>query len=75
MTIQQLKDEGHKLLEEYIQINKGRFLSHVKAYQDLEKVMHGKNPHFGEMKSKLDVLHAIGSLKKMIYRKKNNLPT
>ena len=41
------------------------------AYVELEKRMKGKNPHFGAMKTKKELMLAIGTLKKMIYKVTN----
>jgi hypothetical protein len=74
MTIDKLKNEGHILLEEYLDtFPKHQRLRRDTAYKVLELRMKGKTPHFGQMKTKAEVMNAIGTLKKMIYeRKKSN---
>jgi len=65
MKIYQLKNLGHRLLEEYkvMSGSDGKV-----AYAELEKRMRGKNPHFHGMKTKKELMLAIGTLKKMIYK-------
>jgi hypothetical protein len=73
MTIEQLKQTGHDLIEEYM-----TYLNHhptkskrVQAYEHLSEKMRGKNPHFSNMKEKNEVMLAIGSMKKLIFKMKN----
>ena len=68
MKIDQLKKLGHQLLEEYMIASRSDGRS---AYAELEKCMKGKNPHFHAMKTKKEVMLAIGTLKKMIYKATN----
>ncbi len=74
MTIEALKDLGHRLIEEYMKFlpnerGKNSKSKRERTYEDLEKSMKGKNSHFGEMREKNEVMLAIGTLKKMIVRK------
>lgn len=68
MTIEALKQLGHDLLDEYISLHSGK-KNRENIYLVLQQRMHGKNPHFGQMKTKNDLMHAIGTLKKMLYEK------
>lgn len=72
MKIEQLKDLGHNLIEEYMTLlknNGSTFSKRERTYNELQQCMKGKNSHFGSMKNKNEVMFAIGTLKKMIYRK------
>ena len=71
-TIQQLKQRGHDLIDEYLQLIDKNSNTHTreKVYAQMEEIMHGKTPHFGNMRTKEEIMNAIGTLKKMIARKK-----
>ncbi len=65
-SLQHLKDEGHRLLDEYREIAR---VGHRRSYMDLEAKLNGRTPHFGQMKDKQSILLACGALKKMIASK------
>ncbi len=69
MKIDQLKAQGHELLEEYIDLMSGKDRRR-RAYYELQARTNGRNPHFSNMKNKDEVMLAIGTLKKMIFKKK-----
>lgn len=58
-----LKNEGHRLLDEYKAIAR---INTDKAYESLKVRMKGKTWHFGQMHDKVTIKLAIGHLKKMI---------
>ncbi len=64
MKIQKLKDEGHRLMDEY------KTLMHYnsqEAYVALHEKMKRRQPaHFAQMRTEQEVKFAIGALKKMI---------
>lgn len=74
MKIEQLKQLGHELIEEHMLLvpHHKTKSKRVQTYEELERCMNGKTPHFGNMKTKAEVMNAIGTLKKMIARKKFN---
>lgn len=71
MNIEKLKELGHSLIEEYMSfLPRHRTDSkRERTYEELRKAMKGRNPHFGQMRNKNEVMLAIGTLKKMIVRK------
>ena len=66
-TVELLKSEGHRLLDEYKVVAK---INTAKAYEALKVKMKGKTWHFGQMHDKLTLQLAVGHLKKMITAKK-----
>jgi hypothetical protein len=65
--MEKLKEEGHRLLDEYKLITR---TNSIKAYAELERRLKGKTPHFGQMRNREEVVLAIGMLKKMIVKEK-----
>ncbi len=62
-NLEPLKEEGHRLLDEYKGLAR---VNSAKAYAALEVRMKGKTGHFGQMHDKQTINLAIGNLKKMI---------
>lgn len=63
MSLENLKAEGHDLLDEYKALAN---LNTAKAYEILKAKMKGKTWHFGQMHDKNTLKIATGHLKKMI---------
>ena len=75
-TIKLLKNDGHKLLEEYIQLDsrKGIKFKRNHAYGKLAKKVKNGNPvHFAQMTTIRELKEAIIKLKKMIKTRKQKL--
>lgn len=67
-TLLELKNEGHKLLDEYIMLDLHRGsikAERIHAYAKLSTKLN-RNPHFSSMKTEEEVKEAIQKLKRMI---------
>ena len=73
--LQFLKNEGHKLLDEYIALDTHRGKKEkTHAYRKLEtKLKQHHKAHFAMMTTEAEVLHAISRLNDMIKKRKNKL--
>lgn len=74
-TIEQLKQQGHDLIEEYVELlgkNSNQY-TRAPVYDEMQKYMKNKSPHFHSMREKKEIMVAIGTLKKMIIKKKIQL--
>jgi len=71
-----LKEIGHKLLDEYIELDtyRGPKTERNHAYQKLAtKIRKNHNAHFGMMTTEKEVLNANDKLQKMIEKRKNRI--
>ncbi len=74
VNLDSLKEEGHKLLDEYKDL---AGMNNFRAYAVLRVKMKDRPCHFGQMRDKQTILLACGHLKKMIasikYKKEHGL--
>lgn len=72
LDIKQLKALGHKLLDEYVSLdrqNKGKSHAYKKLALKLDR--ENRKHHFAEMKTRMEVIQAIAAIRKMIKARKS----
>jgi hypothetical protein len=74
--LKKLKNEGHRLLDEYVSLDitrdKKRAIKY--AYEKLgTKLNPNENTHFGMMTSREEIIRAISKLKRMIKKRQDKM--
>jgi hypothetical protein len=72
LTVPALKTHGHKLLHQYMQldrIRKDKKKKMAQAYIDLSEAMHRYSPHFAQMDDKAELIRACHALYVLIEKR------